>query len=533
MNEPDRPTDAAVKAFRDDLDRAIRAGLPNEQARRAECLRSMDYYELRGIQHIPMRDAESATDFLARPKRSLPFAHRVIRVLTSKTYSPGPGRTIQDDATASEWLEDVYEDNLINSLWQRADRMATLNGMAAFQVAATGDPGRPIKVQLWCGWHEVIPFELPGKANEVAAVVTIDSVDNMTRYTYWTADFYREYETDKLQDGQTANGRTAKFLGEYPNPYGVIPFAFVWHELPVSGLDSVHGLGPFLSDINSSIDIEMSDMCQAVSAYHAPIGIAYDADENFQPIKKYGGWIRVQGVTNDISRMPAPRLEYVQAQLDIGGGWQNIRGVIDSELEALGIPLASYRMNSATLHSGAALMAEQMPLVDYATDRREPIRKYEEDLKSTCLSVAGKYYGQPNLEAAAKLPLTLTWPVPTLSLPGQERDLTDADSVAAGYESPVMVVMRRFGMSRDQAIDHMRQVSEDHAELQQIMGWLVQAQQAATTAAPPVNGQKPGQTLKPGQQLPADGREMTAQAVGESSVASPGGNGNGDGGGTS
>lgn len=476
MNEPEKTTPADVAAFRYNLHKEILAGLPNEQDRRTECLRSMAYYELRGTELIPMRDAESATDYAMRPKRSLPFCHRVIRVLTSKTYSPGPGRAIQDDNAASEWLEEVYEDNLINSLWQRADRMATLNGMSAFQIAATGDPAKPIKVHLWCGWHEVIPFEMPDRANEVAAVVTIDCVDNMTRFTFWTDDWYRTYETDKLLPGQTANGRTSRLTGEFNNPYGVIPFAFVWHELPVSGLDSVHGLGPSLSDINSSIDIEMSDMCQAVSAYHAPLGIAYDASEQWQPVKKYGGWLRVNSMTTDMSRTPAPRLEYIQAKLDIDGGWTNIRGVIDSELEAYGVPLASYRMNSATLHSGAALMAEQMPLVDYATDRREPIRKYEEDLKTVCFMVAGKYYGQEALTTAAKLPITLTWPVPTLSLPGQERDLVDADSVAAGYESPVMVVMRRFGLTRDQALAHMQQVSDDHEKLQEIMGWLVKKQ---------------------------------------------------------
>ena len=122
-------------------------------------------------------------------------------------------------------------------------------------------------------------------------------------------------------------------------------------------------------------------------------------------------------------------------------------------------------MESATLPSGAALVAEQKPLQDYAVERREPFRLYEQSLASITLKVAGAYYGRPDLTAAAELPLSLTWPAVTIDLPGPEQDAADAASVAAGYESPVMIVMRRFGMSRQQALSHMQQVADDHAEL--------------------------------------------------------------------
>jgi hypothetical protein len=368
-------------------------------------------------------------------------------------------------------LANVYRDNLINSLWQRADRMAHLNGYAAFQVAATGDPEKPIKYQLWCGYHEVIPFELPGKANEIAAVVTIDSVDEQTRYTLWTEDYYKTYETAKLMPGQTAGSRVAKYLPDQsgPNPYGVLPFAFVWYELPVSGVASVHGLGAFLSELNGTIDVEMTDMGQAVQHYHTPKGVIFDGDVSLQPIVKMGGWIRVNSVPTDLTSGPTPRLEYLQAALDITGGWANIRGVVDSELEALGVPLTAYRMDSATLPSGAALVAEQKPLQDYATERREPARKYEDDLKTVTFQVSGSYYGREDHTAAAKLPLSLTWPAVTIDLPGPDQDTTDAASVAAGYESPLMVVQRRYGMTRDQALAHMQQVADDHKELATIM----------------------------------------------------------------
>jgi hypothetical protein len=232
---------------------------------------------------------------------------------------------------------------------------------------------------------------------------------------------------------------------------------------------SVHGLGQFLSDLNASIDIEMSDLAQAVLHYHTPRPVMFDCDVNLQPIHKMGGWLRVNTVPSDLVSAPTPRLEYLQAQLDITGGWANIRGVIDSELEGIGIPLTAYRMDSSTLPSGAALVAEQKPLQDYATERREPQRKYEGDLKTVCCAVGGAFYGRADLTAAAKLPLTLTWAGVTIDLPGPDRDTSDDASVAAGYESPIMIVMRRFGMGREQAIAHLRQVADDHAELAEIM----------------------------------------------------------------
>jgi hypothetical protein len=469
MDSTEKPTDAAVAKFREKLHKEILDGLKNEQDRREENLRSMQYYNLQGTRLVPRRDAESDETFRDRPKRSLPITRRVINVLCSKLYSPGPARSIHGSEASTKWLEDVYQDNLINSLWQQADRMSSLNGIAAFQVAATGDPSKPIRYQLWSGWHEVIPYEMTGQANTAAAVVTVDCVDNLTRYTLWTDDWFRVYESTKLLPFQTSSGRVTRLIDEQKNPYGCIPFSFVFYELPVAGLDSVHGLGPFLSELNGGIDVEMSDMAQAVGNYHTPTAVITDGDVGWQPVKKAGDWIRVMSRPSDLEKSPTPKLEYLQAKLDIDGGWTNITSAIDRELEALGIPLTAYRMDHAPHSSGVALVAEQKPLQDYAVARREPFRRYEDDLKCVTLKVAGAYYGRADLLAAAELPISLTWPAQTIDLPGPDQDAADAVSVAAGYESPVMIVQRRFGMTREQAIAHLEQVAADHKELATIM----------------------------------------------------------------
>lgn len=491
------PLTTTVAQFRDRLHQEILAGLKNEQDRREENLRSMQYYNLQGHRLIPRRDAESDETYRDRPKRSIPLTRRVVSVLCSKLYAPGPSRSIHGQDAATKWLEQVYQDNLINSLWQQADRMATLNGIAAFQVGATGDPDKPISYQLWSGWHEVIPYELPGHANQIAAVVTIDCVDNITRYTLWTSDWYRVYETDKLKPWQTAGGRLTRQVAEGPNPYGIIPFSFVFYELPVAGIDTVHGLGPFLAELNGTLDVEMSDMSQAVGAYHTPLPVIIDGEVGWQPIKKSGDWVRVNSMASDLEKAPTPSLQFLQPKLDIAGGWQNIQSAIDCELEALGIPLSAYRMEQAPHASGVALVAEQKPLQDYATARREPFRKYEDDLKTITLQVAGTYYGRSDLLTASAEPISLTWPAQTIDLPGPDQDMADSFSVSAGYESPVMVVQRRFGMSREQAIDHLHQVAKDHTELATIMQGVTIANVPINPAAVPAPVQ-PVSTDQPG-----------------------------------
>jgi hypothetical protein len=261
--------------------------------------------------------------------------------------------------------------------------------------------------------------------------------------------------------------------------------------MPTSGVDSVHGLGCFLADLNETIDGEMSDMAQAVSKYHAPQPIAYDCDVALQPILGMGRWVRVNAIPTDLEKAPTPRLEYLQAALDIAGGWTNIRNVVDSELEALNVPLTAYRMESGTLPSGAALVAEQKPLADYAIERREPFRLYEEDLKRVCLTVAGTYYDSPQLLDAATKRQSLLWPAATIELPGPDRDQQDQASLELGMESRVMICMRRFGLNRDQAVKHLQQVLDDEADYATAHAETMPAPPQPDPNQPPPDGNQP------------------------------------------
>lgn len=455
-------------------------GLPNEQDRRLRSITSQDYYRRRGAKLIERRPAETDAEFKARLKRHTPVTRRAIDIL-SKLYEQPPERTIDGDKAATKWLADVYARTHADVVLQQADAMSLLHGMCAIQVAATGDPANPIALQLWSGWHEIVPFEAPGRANRVAACVTVDACDHQTRYTLWTPERYDVYLTKKLADGQTAGGRVAAHVpaesGE--NPYGCLPFAFFWGEMPTSGLDEQEGLGPFLSEWNHGLDVEASDLAQAVQKYHAPFPVAYGVDEDVAIVRRPGTFARIASADDELENAPQARLEYLQANLNIEAGLRNISEAKEAVLEALGVPLTAYRMESRTLPSGEALLAEQKPLADFAKKRRPLALMVETDLARACLTVYGRWHAAAGgsrgfspaaaLKAAERPVLSLLWPAASIDLPSAERDREDRSAVAMGLESRVMVAMRRYGYSREQAIAHIEQVAADEKEVAKLI----------------------------------------------------------------
>lgn len=433
------------------IDEEIRGGLKCGKEERDAALVALDYYELRGAKYIQRRDGESFSDYVARTKRSLPFTRRVVDLLCSHLYNPGPARRFEDDALG-EWWELVAEDNLVNALWQRADKYATLHGTSMFQAARTGDPMHPVKVHLWTR-DQFETFTPPDDSTTVTHVVTIERIDETTVYKWWSADKIRTYRSKKLGLHQTSGGQVAEYMNEEDNVYGILPFSFVHYDLPVRSF-TTHGLGCYLSEINQGIDSEASDMAEAVKAYHKPKGVLYNGSADQQIIDKVGAFIRVNANPSDFETVPPPRLEYLQAQLDITGGWDNIRSAILTVLEGLGIPETAYRLNQATLPSGAAQVAEQAPLADYSRARQEPYKLYEKQFIEMCTRVDGIFLDD--------IGLSLTWPAQSITLPGADRDQQDQDALNMGLESLVMICQRRYGMTEDEAEEHLAKVAEQN-----------------------------------------------------------------------
>jgi hypothetical protein len=442
----------------------VLAGLPNERPRLAEARRAHDYYELRNLKYVERRDAETDEDYKARPKRFVPFVQRVIKVLSKHLYNPGPARTIKGRDAVGKWLNQAYADVLINALWQRADRLATLGHAAAFGLAASGDPARPLKVNLW-GAHEFAVW--PDAGPPPTHCVTIERYDSQTQYTLWNADQYRVYRTKQFgsPDAETSGGIAPTAVGPaQPNPYRTFPFAFAHAELPISSFWE-GGLGGALVHTNRGADDELSDLANAIKRYHYPLGVAENCDPSFQVIHKFGSFIRLSSILQDLENMPPAKLSYLQAQLDIEGAWHHIESSLYMTLEDLGIPRQAWRMESANAASGIALVVEQLPLLDRARERREPFRLYETDLARAALGVCGHYYGRADLvAAAADLELVLGWAEPTIPVPGPDRDDADKSALEMGLTSRVMVIMDRFGLTREQALERIKQIADDNRD---------------------------------------------------------------------
>ena len=133
---------------------------------------------------------------------------------------------------ASRWLEGVYRRNCADAIWQEADRLSVVSGVAAIQVAAAPDPARPIRLRLWDASQFVV-WEDPDEPTKPVAVGSIDLFDHRRRLTLYTPDVKRVYVTQKLGPNDSAGGTAYRQISEAENPYGLIPFAFAWFHMPV------------------------------------------------------------------------------------------------------------------------------------------------------------------------------------------------------------------------------------------------------------------------------------------------------------
>ena len=467
MPETDETPIAPLTDAEKAIDAEIRAGFPNEQDKFTERLRVLDYFHLRGGCHVPLRPNEDADGWKARAKQAHPLTRRVVKILCSKTYSPGPARSIEDDPEASAALEEVYRDNVVNQLMGATDEMVTLLHFAAVQVVDYGTASlKPIQLRLWDA-SQLVLYASPDNPTRCSSLVTIDRVDNQTRYRWWTDRFVRVYESNKWSTGMTAGARTSRFVRQVPHRYGRLPFGLFFHERPTTSLDG-SGLGPYLADCNAAIDVKIDRMDAAVVAYHTPPGYVYNAPAGWDPHdpdNEAGSLIKVpMGLDGDGDAHDV-RIEYPQPNLDIESGHLDIEKTIDTVMEGLGVPQTLYRMDQASLPSGESQKAEQQPLVDYTEKRRELFKSWETDLAEAILAVVGV---KPKQRAAKEagtrgLNLTLRWPPED---PTAEEIQADQAAMADESVSLVMVVQKRNRYSnRVEALQHLAQVSKDNEEL--------------------------------------------------------------------
>lgn len=452
----------------------VECGLRNERGRLADAAENQSFVDLDGERYTPRREAETEFDFAGRPKRDSGFMHAAVNRLCQHMYNPGPMRVAQDVPAADKLLQQVYEQNHIDAVMHEAEKLATTNDVCCFQVKATADPDRPIDIQLW-GAEEFTVFLDPNDQRKAFCVVVIDAYDEQTRYRVWFVDEVYTYVTKKAQLDQAKPGVIATRLGDpEPNTYGCLPFAFLHYQAPVRRFWTP-GPGTFLRQGEKSINDELSELAELIKKYHFPIGIFKNVSPEFNPEVGPGRFLRLNrgtaGYTGDgYADQGDPSAEYLQAELAVEQTWYDVEKFMGQLAEAIDLPPSALRLDYSDAPSGISIVIRSAPLLTRARQRRPIFQWCETELAQVICRVYGAYYDEPGLVDASKaLRMLLSWPEPRIPIPGPERDETDTWELQLGSKSRVDVIRERYGLTREQAIDHLKQVAKDETEATAIL----------------------------------------------------------------
>lgn len=458
-------------------------GLPNCQKRLNDAMERKSWYDFDNERFLPKREAESDFDFESRPKRVSGLLRECVDILCDHLYNPGPNRSVKDNDEADEFLQKVYEQNLFNHLMQEADILSSLNQVAAIQIDAGEGlfEERPLDLLLW-GAEEFHAWTHPRNPRQVVAVVTLDRYDEYETRRLWNAEECWTFVTEKLMPGQTSAGRVARLESREFHGYGRIPFAFTHYELPIRSFYP-SCIGELLMKAQKRYDDRLSQLDEAIQKHLAPIPVAEGVGPEWNPIIEPGRFLRLcpppfSGIGGDFSATPPPpRLSYLQVTLDIAGIWDDLLRFVNSIMEAARVPLAYARMEQSGTASGIALIVEQAPLITRAKKRRIPYAHYETEIARAILECAGNHYGVPAfLDALPTLTMNLSWPEPSIITPGPERDESDDYQRRNKITSLTMSIQERFGFSREQAQEHLKQVAEDFEDEQEILANVLQVE---------------------------------------------------------
>ena len=495
----------------------VEAGLPNEYSSRIDdAQKNQDFYDGDMIKHLRFKEAEIQWDHDNRRKRTRLLTRRIVDVLCEHLYNPGPQRRLESSKLADAWLGEQYTRNHIDAVMQEADRLSTLNDVAAIKVVPSGNengqPGpsglnAPVRLQLY-GAEEFAVWCHPDDPTTPWVVCTIDKFNEQKRMQVWTDQHVWTFTSKPLAKNQTAGGRVMQFRPElsFDNPYGTLPFAFVHYSLPVRSFWT-EGPGTAIREANDQVNQESTDLSTAVQYYGNPMTLVFNAESGWRPVVRPGGIIAVPpNKQHTMGEGEGPRVESLQHNLDIAGIQGDLDAFISGILEDHGIPRSMVRLDQSAAASGAAIIAEQLPLLTRAMRRRRSFGVYECGLARVCLLVAGNYYGvQELVDAAADPQLQLTWPRIEIPVPGQEQDNSDLFELDEGFSSELGVMMRRHGLSREQAMAELKQVAKDKA-------WYAKLKQKY--------GVQPGEGEAPA--VPGGGAAAAAPDAGEQDTSGAG-----------
>jgi hypothetical protein len=451
----------------------VKQGCPTQESSLVHARELQDWYDGDSEKYIAFKPAEDALSWLTRPKRVSFITRQAVNKLCSHLYKPGPRhRRITSDAALDAWYNNVAQDIQLNGLMQQADRLATLHGLCAIGIYPTGNPGRPINYHLFPR-QDFVYWASPDDPRVATAVCTITRVDHDTiRYRLWTRSHYYTFFKGKTWGYTPGGWNVARFDpgSSGPHPYGVLPFAFVTHELPTTELET-RGLGHLLAKINRALNIDKSNLALWVHHYARPLGFVSGVGPEWRPKFIDGGFVTLPAKPDSTESAPTvPEAKYLESSIDIAALREYIRGEANEALKELDIPITIEAASDggggggARMASGVAIAASDADLITYAKGRQPLYELHETRLVSLVCRIAASVGAAAGIAAdllgavAADPSLRIAWPEPSIDLPGPDRDNADTFELVNDLTDPIELLMRRQGLSEPEAIEQYRAI---------------------------------------------------------------------------
>jgi hypothetical protein len=452
--------------------------LPNQLPRMRdayECLR----YSMGRFEEFPTRhkDARYKSPSV---RRSSPIFKRIMEVLTMHLYKASPTRKLVDPET-SEFLERCYKRNNLWAKQRRCDQLTCIGGFAGYQFAGSTDPTAPVDVKLW-GGDQIAYWVDPDDPTKADSVAVLDLFDNQRRLRLFTREQVVTYTTDKGIIHPGFGGTAFRRQSRKPNPYidrngeGIIPFAFSHWTFPAMEFET-NSPGLNLKELNQGVNERLDNLGDSIYFNARPIGVAEGVDDAWVPPAEIrpGDFLSLPASGVDAGgNGPLPTLRYLMADLNyISKDWEDQNYFLDHILEMNGIPPSLIRMIQTGALSGAAIQAEQLPIIGWVEGRRSDWAAYEEDDAHVCLAVAEAHLRNHGMTAEAdqlqrvldSWAFTLRWPSLFVQLPGRDRDMADEWRLKKRLVSLVGLCQERQDLTEQEAFEYLQKVKEQNDAL--------------------------------------------------------------------
>lgn len=490
-NAPEPYPGDATPDLRDIL-KEVKQGCAAHEKALVRARELQDWYDGDSEKYIAFKPAEDALSWLTRPKRVSFITRQAVNKLTSHLYKPGPRhRRITADPAVDAWYNRVAQDIQLNGLMQQADRLATLHGLCAIGVYPTGVPARPINYHLFPR-QDFVAWCSPDDPRVATALCVITKVGHeLVRYRLWTATHYYTFFKGKAWGYIPGGASVARFDpgSSGPHPYGVLPFAFVTHELPTTELET-KGLGHLLAKINRALNIDKSNLALWVHHYARPLGFVSGVGPEWRPRFIDGGFVPLVVRHDSTEDAPVvPEARYLESSFDIAAVREYIRGEANDALKEIDIPISIESQGDgqggAKMASGVSIAAQDADLITYAKGRQPLFELHETRLAALVCRVAASAAGNlaglagPLAAAAADMSLRVAWPEPSIDLPGPDRDNADTFELSYDLTDPIELLMRRQGLAEPEAVEQYRAIQRRKA-----VAALLQGDPDATVAEP-------------------------------------------------